>query len=368
MSRTPVRENAVVGLRGITVVAIMAHHYMPPDFFSFNVAKAFNALLITIGGYFFAGAVLRESPALDADRVGARIGAVGRLLSRQLLRVWPLIAFVIALYVGLALVDGGTLTTQILSTWWLYLLEMGNLPKVLYGGQAFPAHFWTIAAQDQVIVLLGLLLVAVGLRRLRAWTPWIIVCGFVVRVVSTLVFMPSDPALALEMPWSVMDVVCVGMLARFAVETPGARGQVRRTAYTGSLLCALAWVVVPNTNAAFYGLTPLTLSLLAAGLVVGATDEMRGEAMTRAVCHPVLVFLGRIALSLFFLHPFVNAVLLLAWPHATGSLMPWWLFPVVGPAVAVPCAWAMHVAIERPLLDARDARDPRRARPLPASA
>lgn len=347
------RSSAIVGLRGLTVIAIMAHHYMPADFFSFNVAKAFNALLIAIGGYFFAGFMLRESKNLDSGSVVDRTCAVGRLVARQVLRVWPMLAFVIALYVGLAFVDGGRLTTQILSTWWLYLIDLGNVPKVVYGAEAFPAHFWTVAAQDQVILIVGLSMIATGLAGLRRALPWMIVGGLAARVAAILAFMPDSPALALEMPWSVFDIACVGMLARLAIEDPTVRGRARRNAYTGSLLIGLAWMALPNTNAAFYGLVPLCLALLAVGLVLTATDDMRADGLSRAICHPALNFLGTIALSLFFLHPFVNTVLVLSWPHLTGAPIAWWAFAIVGPALAIPSAWAMHVLIERPLLSAR---------------
>ena len=356
VSTTQRRSGAIVGLRGLTVIAIMAHHYMPADFFSFNVAKAFNALLIAIGGYFFAGFMLREADALDSGSVVDRTSAVGRLLVRQVLRVWPMLAFVIALYVGLSMVDGGELTTQVQTTWWLYLIDLGNVPKVMYGAEAFPAHFWTVAAQDQVILLVGLAMIASGLAGLRRALPWLIVGGLAVRIAAIVTFMPDSPALALEMPWSVLDIACVGILARLAVEDPKARGRTRRTAYTGALLTGLAWMALPNTNAAFYGLVPLCLALVAVGLVLTATDEMRSDALTKAICHPVLNFLGTIALSLFFLHPFVNTVLVLAWPHLTGAAITWWAFAIVGPALAIPCAWGMHIAIERPLLSTRRPR------------
>ena len=352
---TAKRSQAIVGLRGLTVVAIMAHHYMPADFFSFNVAKAFNALLITIGGYFFANAMIRETEALDSDSFIERGKAAGRLFLQQIQRVWPLLAFVILLYVGLAIADGGTLTTQILSTWWLYLIDLGNVPKVMYGAEAFPAHFWTVAAQDQVVLLMAFAMTAFGFSRLRDALPWIIAAGFVARVVATLAFMPENPALALEMPWSVLDVACIGMLARLATDDASRRGTVRRGAYTAAAIVGFVWTTMPNTNATFYGMVPLAFSLLSVGLVLSATDEMRGGAMARAICHPWLVFLGTIGLSLFFLHPFVNTVLLLAWPKMTGALMPWWAFAFVGPMIAIPAAWAMHIAIEKPLTGRRKA-------------
>jgi len=352
---TTQRSQAVIGLRGLTVVAIMAHHYMPADFFSFNVAKAFNALLITIGGYFFAGAMLRETDALDSDSPMERGKAAGRLFLRQIQRVWPLLAFVILLYVGLAVVDGGTLTTQILSTWWLYLFDLGNVPKLMYGAEAFPAHFWTVAAQDQVILLVAIAMTAFGFSRFRGALPWIIAGGFAARVVSTFAFMPENPALALEMPWSVLDVACIGMLARLATDDASKRGAVRRGAYTAAAIVGFVWMALPNTNASFYGMVPLAFSLLSAGLVLSATDDVRGRGMAKAICHPWLVFLGTIGLSLFFLHPLVNTVLLLAWPKMTGVMMPWWAFAVIGPMIAIPAAWAMHVVIEKPLTGRRKA-------------
>lgn len=349
------RSDALNGVRGIAVIAIMAHHYLPPDFFTFNVAKAFNALLITIGGYFFASAILNEAPALSPETtVGVRAGAAGRLLARQMLRVWPLLAFMVLLYVALALVDGGELTRQILSTWWLYLLEMGNVPKLIYGGRAFPAHFWTIAAQDQVLLMLALILTLGGTRALRRALPAMIVGGFSVRLAAILLFMPTHPAWALEMPYSVVDVACLGVLARFAVDDAGSRGRVRRIAYTTSVLTALVWVILPNTDAAFYSLAPACLSSLAVGVVLTATDPRRSAALaSSALASRPIVFLGTIGLSIFFLHPFVNTLVLLAWPKVFGSTMPWWLFAAACPGLAILGAWGMHTVLERPLMGMR---------------
>ena len=361
------RSDAVNGVRGIAVIAIMAHHYLPSDFFSFNVAKAFNALLITIGGYFFAAAMLKESDALGSTRAKDRFGACVRLLTRQVLRVWPLIAFVIGLYVVLALVDGGELTTQILSTWWMYLLEIGNVPKLLYGGQAFPAHFWTIAAQDQILLAVACVLWIGGVDLLRRALPWLVAAGFLVRLGAILAFMPEHPAWALEMPYSVLDVACLGIMARLAVEEAGSRGRIRRAAYTTSAITTGVWVVLPNTNASFYSLVPIALASLAVGVVLTATDPKRADAMASGVLsNRALVFLGTIGLSVFFLHPFVNVVIQLAWPKLTGSMMSWWLHVLVAPGIAILGAWAMHVTLERPLMRARSAGG--RSRMVEASA
>ena len=348
------RDDAVNGVRAIAVVAIMAHHYMPPDFFSFNVAKAFNALLISIGGYFFAGAAMAERHALDDTTFRSRASACGRLIVRQIVRTWPLVSFTVALYVMLGYFDGGELTRQIHSTWWLYLLDLGNVPKFMLGDRAFPAHLWTVAAQDQVVVLIALLLMATNLRTLERWLPAIIAVGFLLRGVLAAILMPQHPSWALEGPWSVIDVVGIGMLARFALQHENTRGRLRRAAWTSSTLAALLWVVLPNWNATYYALAPLIITLISVGAIMSVTDAARRSRSSRSLlCHPAAVFLGKMGLCLFLTHPFVNTVIVLGWPHLTGSRIPWWGLAILGPSIAIPFAWLVHVCIEQPTITLR---------------
>lgn len=361
--RVAKRNDAINGVRGMAVLAILAHHYLPPDFFSFNIAKVFNSLIITVGAYFFGSAMLGEQEALQGT-FGARAGAVVRLLWRQALRVWPMIWVMVTLYVALAVVDQGPLTTQIFRTWWLYAFGMGDVPKWIYGDQAFPAHFWTIAAQDQVILLLGLVMAAVGLKGLRRALPWLIAIGFLARTLGAALLMPEHPSWALETPLAVLDVAGLGVLARLSLEAPGQRNRLRQGAYTAALLAGLIWMILPNFNPVFYGLIPFALTLLSLGFVLTATDPLRSGAMTTSiVANAWFAFFGRIGLSLFFIHPFINTLLTLGWARVTGSAMPWWTLVLVGPPFAIAAAWLLHVGVELPIVKLR-----RRATVHPATA
>lgn len=352
--QAPKRDDAVNGVRAIAVVAIMAHHYMPPDFFSFNVAKAFNALIIATGGYFFAASALAEQASLNSGMMRTRLAACLRLVTRQVIRTWPVVAFTVALYVLLGFVDGGTLTRQIQTTWWLYLLEMGNVPKLLYGDQAFPGHLWVIAAQNQVAVLIALIMLATSLRTLERALPAIILAGFTLRLALTTAFMPLHPAWALEGAWSVIDVVGIGMLTRLALQHESTRGRLRRTALTSAMLATLLWIVLPNWNATYYALTPLIVTMVSVAAIMTVTDApRRSRSSASLLCHPVPVFIGKMGLCLFLTHPFVNTVIVLAWPQLTGGTMPWWGLAILGPALAFPFAWIVHVVIERPTINLR---------------
>lgn len=353
-TRAAQRDDAVNGVRAIAVVAIMAHHHMPPDFFSFNVAKAFNALVIATGAYFFAGAVLGEGLALNDASMSVRARACARLIGRQIVRTWPLVAFTVALYVALGFVDGGALTRQVHRTWWLYLLEMGNVPKLLYGDQAFPGHLWVIAAQNQVAILIAMLMLATNLKTLERALPAIILAGFTLRLALTIAFMPGHPAWALEGAWSVVDVVGIGMLARFALQHENTRGGLRRTAWTSTVLAILLWVVLPNWNATYYALAPLIITMASVGAIMTVTDAARrARSSASLLCHPVPVFIGKMGLCLFLTHPFVNTVIVLAWPKLTGSIIPWWGLAALGPALSFPFAWLVHIHVERPTIALR---------------
>lgn len=350
----PRRDDAVNGVRAIAVVAIMAHHYMPPDFFSFNVAKAFNALIIATGGYFFAASALAEQASLNSGMMRTRLAACLRLVTRQVVRTWPLVAFTVALYVLLGFVDGGPLTRQIHTTWWLYLLEMGNVPKLLYGDQAFPGHLWVIAAQNQVALLIALIMVATSLRTLERALPAIVLAGFTLRLALTMAFMPLHPAWALEGAWSVIDVIGIGMLARLALQHESTRGGLRRTALTSAMLATLLWIELPNWNATYYALTPLIVTMVSVAAVMTVTDPARrARSSASLLCHPVPVFIGKMGLCLFLTHPFVNTVVILGWPLLTGAAIPWWGLAILGPALSFPFAWLVHIFIERPTISLR---------------
>lgn len=349
-------EDSVNGLRGLALLLIVVTHYVPTAFFSFNLAKPVAAVLFVATGYFLTSVLTRYEAALNGP-LAIRAGAMLKILGLRHARVWPVLAIVVGLYVLLALADRGEVTSQILRTWPLYLAYMGNMPKILFEGEAFPSHFWLISAQEQLLVLYALAIVLLGLSGFRRLLWWMLPLSLMWRVVGALLFMPERPALALETPLAVADSLSLGLLLGFAVRSRLSRTELRRISITGAVLVLLAWAVLPNQNAVYFSLLPLGIALLGCAAVLTVTDELRAGRIHGALLGSApLVLLGRMSLTLFLLHPLVNTVIVLGFPHLFGILIPWWLLMLIGPPLALGVSFVFFRLVETPIRGMRAGR------------
>ena len=136
-SRPHRRDCAVDGVRGLMLLVIVTTHYIPSSFFSANIARPAAAVMLAVTGYFFMKVAERETRLAGAPL--ERCAAALSMLWQRHMRIWPALAGVILLYALLGYFDGGRTTTQIHQTWPMYLSYMGNVVKMLYEGEAFPA-------------------------------------------------------------------------------------------------------------------------------------------------------------------------------------------------------------------------------------
>lgn len=357
-------EAAVNGVRGITLLLIVLTHYVPTEFFSGNIARPVAAAMMVVTGYFFAMVLERQNmePEVAAD---ARIlNAIGAFFQRHL-RIWPAIAGIIGIYALLGCWDGGKTTTQIHHTWPLYLAYGGNIVKMIYENEAFPAHFWLISAQEQFILLTLMVTAILGRTNLRPYL-WIAVgAGVAARFGGAFLWMPDRPALATETPLAVADALALGMLIRLAFENGISRTRLRRRLMASIIIVAFFWAMMPNTYSFYFALVPLITALISCLVIVYVTDEIRGKRIEAAfLSWPFVVLLGQMSLSLFLVHPLVNTLLNIGYSELTGSVIPWWLLTIVGPPISLIAAFGYFRAVEVPLRRMR-----RRTRPaLPALA
>jgi peptidoglycan/LPS O-acetylase OafA/YrhL len=344
-----VRAGAVDGLRGLAILLVVVYHYVPSQFFSFNLGKPINSILFVVAGYFFATLLLKHAAALQAE-AKTRLRTVGEILVRRHVRIWPALLAVVVMYGVLGIIDGGPLTQQIWTTWPYYLTYSGYIPRWAYEATAFPAHLWVVSAQETLLALLCGGLAIFGLPKVRA-TLWVfVVAGIAARLAGTLMFMPHYPALALETPFAVLDPLTLGMLARFGMDRSTLRSRLRRRIAMALLGAIALWAVLPNWNSSYFTLTPLIAALATTLVMVLSADRVRGRGIGRAgLAAPWLVFLGKLSLPLFLLHPLVNTIMRLTFTEATGIEMPWWLLFAVGPVLSILAAWAFNRSIEAPL-------------------
>jgi peptidoglycan/LPS O-acetylase OafA/YrhL len=343
------RTGAIDGLRGLAILMVVIYHYVPSHFFTFNLGKPINSILFVVAGFFFASLLLKHAAALQAD-VGTRARTLIQLLVRRHLRIWPMLAIVVGLYGVLSMVDHGPLTQQIRTTWLYYLTYSGYIPHWAYEATAFPSHLWVVSAQETLLALLCAGLALFGLPRVRAVLWMFVIAGVMARLAGTLMFMPHYPALALETPFAVLDPLTLGMLARFGLDRSTHRSRLRRRIAMGLFAAIVLWAVLPNWNSTYFTLTPLIAGLATTLVMVLSADRVRGRGIGRAgLAAPWLIFLGKLSLPLFLLHPLVNTVIRLIYAQATGVEMPWWLLFAVGPVLSVAAAWGFHRAVEEPL-------------------
>jgi peptidoglycan/LPS O-acetylase OafA/YrhL len=359
------RENAVNGLRGLMLLLIVTTHYVPSSFFSGNLARPAAAVMLAVTGYFFM-TILEREPAAFEGTLRERIGAAVRLLLSRHMRIWPVMAGVVLMYVALGFLDPSPITTQIHGTWPLYALYMGNVVKMMFEGSAFPAHFWLISAQEQFVVIALAASIIGGTRRLGTFLKIAIVVGVVGRVIGAILWMPDHPALATESPFAIADAVALGMLCRIAIAGGESKTRMRRRVMMGIIVTTAVWAAVPNTYAAYFALVPFITALIGCLFILLLADEVRVRRLNLGLlASPLFVLLGQMSLSLFLIHPLVNTVINLSYARATGELMPWWMLALAGPPLSIVVAYAYFRVVEVPIRQyrTRASRASRTSRP-----
>jgi peptidoglycan/LPS O-acetylase OafA/YrhL len=342
-------DSSVNGLRGVTLILIVITHYVPSAFFSGNIARPVAATMLVVTGYFF-GLVLERQASQFNGGFGQRVAAAFSLFLQRHVRIWPAVAGVILVYVILGYIDGSPLTKQIHTTWPLYLGYMGNVVKMIYEGEAFPAHFWLISAQEQLVVIFLLALVTLGYRNLRTFLIVSVIAGPLVRLGASLLWMPDRPALATETPIAIADALALGVLCRMWIASGFSKTRLRRLITASMFGLMLLWAMLPNTYAFYFSLVPLITALTGCLLIVYITDEVRSKHFESAMLSwPFLVVVGQMSLSLFLVHPLVNTVLNLVYTKYVGGVMPWWALSIVGPPLSILVAYGYFRSVEVPL-------------------
>lgn len=349
------RESGIDGLRGIMLLIIVTTHYIPSEFFSGNIARPAAAVMLAVTGYFLMRTLERAD--LDSPSIAVRFESVMQMLWQRHMRVWPVVAGAVLLYIILGYVDGGKTTTQIHTTWPLYLSYMGNVVKMIYEGKAFPAHFWLVSAQEQFIFGLVMILVFAKAKHMRSILVASVWIGVLTRIIACLIFMPDQPSLATETPLAVGDALALGMLCRMAIAAKQSKTKLRRQLIASMIGVFFLWAATPNVYAAYFGLTPLLAAIIGCLIILTLGDNVRGKRLEQAMLNwPFVVLLGQMSLSLFLTHPLVNTILNLSYAKMTGVIIPWWLLSLVGPPISVVVAFVYFRIIEVPIRRGRRKR------------
>lgn len=356
---TTVRRVATLdGLRGIALLLVLQHHFYGlssavsgyPETLALDRAAhaALSPLWTGLDLFFVLSGYLITGILLDAK--GSR-SYYAPFLLRRLLRVVPayyaFLAFVLVvcpLFPPLARVASVDALREAQGWFWGFAVNVYvSLNPTGVDAPMVHSHLWSLAMEEQYYLLWPFVVRALPLASLARF------CGVVAAgALAFRVFLLAWPIDALIAPRAVFallparaDLLALGAFVAVAARRPGGLAALAPTArvVAGACLAALAAIFVAR-----HGLDPVDpvvstagFSLVAAGwsaslvLVLSAGDG----AVTRALSHPVLVFLGRHSYATYIVHLLVAYAALDAIHRAAAAAGVPPVFSVAGSFV--PC-------------------------------
>ena len=349
---------ALDGVRGVAVLAVVACHALavPAGFLGVEIFFVLSGFLIT---------TLLLEEAEQRDRI-----QLGRFYVRRIRRLYPALAALLAVWLGLAalgwtpkplagesigvLVSGTYLANAAAS--WFYALPEGL------------RHLWSLAMEEQFYLLWPVLLAFALRRRVGegALLKGLLAAAILVTAVRTgLTLSGHNVVMLYESPATAGAGLLVGCAAaawrRHGLPSALVSGQ--RLPVLGLLslgfLSLLAWRGPGATDRIYYTWL-LALVDVASVLLVLAVVAAPRCGVANLCSFGLLTWCGRISYSLYLIHPIVLVLFII---HGA------WLTPWQAIAISFALAAALHYCIEQPLRRGNPFRlGRRREAPAPAPA
>jgi peptidoglycan/LPS O-acetylase OafA/YrhL len=358
---------ALDGLRGVAIVAVLAHDYNVVDDSAGSVAHAASLALdfgwVGVQLFFVLSGFLITGILLDTKRAAHYYRD---FLARRALRILPLYYLVlVAAFVVTPLVWAPLPGSEYQGWLWVYL---GNWVEPY--GKAVPLfpHFWSLQIEEQFYLVWPLVVRALPVRAL-AWTC----AGLAVAALASragLRAAGASPATAYMFTICRVDALVLGALGAIALRTPSVRAwlDARRALLRWGGLALVAVTIVGTRGAPRTGLASqtagYTLFAVAFAAIVVAV-ALRGEGGRRGVLASApLRAVGRYSYAMYIfhtpLHLLVGLPLLVRITDGAAPSLPLALGYAAGAAAATFVAGAISYAVvERPFLRLKDRLAPR---------
>jgi peptidoglycan/LPS O-acetylase OafA/YrhL len=343
---------ALDGLRGLSVLALIWHHSAPHSGFA---AQGYLGVsfFFAISGLLITTLLLREQ-----GRTGT-ISLSGFYL-RRTLRIFPLYYAVVALYVVLVTVlqRGTPAADAFFANLPSYLTYTSNWFVDLSAGNRVIFYFaWSLATEEQFYLLWPSVvryartwylppLVMLGLFLLGELARWAVESG-----------LTSGAPLPMRMATTIAGPICLGCLAAYLLHRPaGFRVAWALAGHRWSALLAAALLVAalarPTTPTAVTG---LAMTFLVVACCIRPDHALRGALGNRLLRH-----VGTVSYGIYLLHMLaLNATHRLL-PNAGGFVV-----FVAASLLAVLLASISHRWFEQPIMALKDRLAPA-SRPSPA--
>lgn len=307
------------GLRGLAVVAVVAYHAWPA-----TVPGGWLGVSVffTLSGYLITGILVRDHEPTRAS--------LGRFWMTRARRLLPAALMTIVVVVGAtALVDADSLRRvagdALASIWyvqnWREAAAPGGYGAIFDSGLRPLAHMWSLSIEEQAYLLLPLLTLWLGPRRM-------LLVGGAAAAVATVVWWGSADAYYAT-PVRLVEVLAGASLAVWiaegrAVRVPRALGGLAAVGLLGGIA-----VLSESDDLVSRGALPVAAVLSA--LVIAALTQYE----VRALCTAPLTWLGHRSYAIYLFH----------WPLLVLLDAP----PIVALAATVVLAELSHRLVEHPI-------------------
>ncbi|MFT3956336.1 MAG: acyltransferase [Piscinibacter sp.] len=328
------------GLRAFSIVLVLLGHLRGTQGFGSGpiLAGLGDVAHLGVGVFFVISGFLITSLLLDEqDNTGGI--SLSRFYIRRSLRIFPaFFAYLAALYCGHVL-------------GWIHLSTVDLLTAVTYTANYnvdrswYVGHIWSLSVEEQFYLLWPLAMLLVTPRKRQVWVATAVLLVAPLVRIAMHVAIKSGPARDLEIFPAVSDAIAAGCLMALA------RGELlrhewyRRITASGWIWLALVPVLAVNrfdnyTVVNALG-SPFELGLLA--ILVEASSRRDHGPMAQVLNWGPVVFVGTLSYSLYlWQQPFLDRHCLTVYCTYPLNLV-----------LAVACALASHLLLERPLLRLR---------------
>ena len=334
------RFPSIDGLRCLAVIPVVWHHatpWPPPGLLGRGPLGV--DLFFAISGFLITTLLLRERRTYG-------VVAVGRFYTRRALRIFPAYYVVLGLTTlrAMAWMPAGPVRDHFLRSLPYWATYTANWFVDFDVGHAVIFAFaWSLATEEQFYAV---------------W-PWLARAPRWVMPAAALALLAGSqsvqfgwvgaswPALARRIVASIASPICLGALVACALDSPRGFAILRpvlgqRAAAPVALLVLVALVVDGSAPPVVIG---AWMTLLVAACAVRRDHGLRAVLEARP-----LRFVGAISYELYLVHVgAITAVKRIAPAHAGDAPFVF----VCGLALAVPLAYALHLAVDAPLLPLR---------------